>query len=178
MTIAQSEESCVVYGMPKAAIERGYAIRVVGLDVMAQHCRPCAAGAAAKSAVAQCAPGTKELARKLVTRVIWLGRSGRDIAVERGGLYGAVCTSKTQQGRAAGPLSDRGRLRLCAQEPGPHGRELWRAGGRRGRRRPDRHHRVSTAPIPTSCSWISPCRRWKASKRPNGSCSSIRKRAS
>jgi two-component system chemotaxis response regulator CheB len=35
MTIAQSEESCVVYGMPKAAIERGYAIRVVGLDVMA-----------------------------------------------------------------------------------------------------------------------------------------------
>lgn len=35
MTIAQSEESCVVYGMPKAAIERGYAVRVVGLDVMA-----------------------------------------------------------------------------------------------------------------------------------------------
>jgi two-component system chemotaxis response regulator CheB len=35
MTIAQSEESCVVYGMPKAAIERGYAIRVVALDVMA-----------------------------------------------------------------------------------------------------------------------------------------------
>jgi two-component system, chemotaxis family, protein-glutamate methylesterase/glutaminase len=34
MTIAQNEESCVVYGMPKAAIERGYAIRVVGLDVM------------------------------------------------------------------------------------------------------------------------------------------------
>jgi chemotaxis response regulator CheB len=35
MTIAQNEESCVVYGMPKAAIERGYAIRVVGLDIMA-----------------------------------------------------------------------------------------------------------------------------------------------
>jgi two-component system chemotaxis response regulator CheB len=34
MTIAQSEESCVVYGMPKVAIERGYAIRVVGLDGM------------------------------------------------------------------------------------------------------------------------------------------------
>jgi two-component system chemotaxis response regulator CheB len=34
MTIAQSEESCVVYGMPKAAIERGYATRVVGLDVL------------------------------------------------------------------------------------------------------------------------------------------------
>jgi two-component system, chemotaxis family, protein-glutamate methylesterase/glutaminase len=32
MTIAQSEESCVVYGMPKAAIERGYATRVVALD--------------------------------------------------------------------------------------------------------------------------------------------------
>ena len=35
MTIAQSEESCVVYGMPKAAIERGYATRVVGLDALA-----------------------------------------------------------------------------------------------------------------------------------------------
>jgi two-component system, chemotaxis family, protein-glutamate methylesterase/glutaminase len=35
VTIAQSEESCVVYGMPKAAIERGYALRVVGLDVLA-----------------------------------------------------------------------------------------------------------------------------------------------
>jgi len=34
LTIAQSEESCVVYGMPKAAIERGYATRVVALDVM------------------------------------------------------------------------------------------------------------------------------------------------
>jgi len=34
MTIAQSEESCVVFGMPKAAIERGYAMRVVALDVM------------------------------------------------------------------------------------------------------------------------------------------------
>ncbi|HKI26554.1 MAG TPA: chemotaxis response regulator protein-glutamate methylesterase [Candidatus Sulfotelmatobacter sp.] len=34
MTIAQSEESCVVFGMPKAAIERGYALRVIGLDVM------------------------------------------------------------------------------------------------------------------------------------------------
>jgi two-component system, chemotaxis family, protein-glutamate methylesterase/glutaminase len=34
MTIAQNEETCVVYGMPKAAIERGYAIRVVGLEAM------------------------------------------------------------------------------------------------------------------------------------------------
>jgi two-component system chemotaxis response regulator CheB len=32
MTIAQSEDSCVVYGMPKAAIERGYATRVITLD--------------------------------------------------------------------------------------------------------------------------------------------------
>lgn len=34
MTIAQSEESCVVFGMPKAAIERGYVVRVVGLDII------------------------------------------------------------------------------------------------------------------------------------------------
>ena len=35
MTIAQNEESCVVYGMPKAAVERGYALRVVALDALA-----------------------------------------------------------------------------------------------------------------------------------------------
>jgi two-component system chemotaxis response regulator CheB len=35
MTIAQNEESCVVYGMPKAGIERGFALRVVGLEMMA-----------------------------------------------------------------------------------------------------------------------------------------------
>jgi two-component system chemotaxis response regulator CheB len=35
MTIAQNEESCVVYGMPKAGIERGHAIRIVGLEAMA-----------------------------------------------------------------------------------------------------------------------------------------------
>jgi len=34
-TIAQSEESCVVFGMPKAAIERGYASRVVALEALA-----------------------------------------------------------------------------------------------------------------------------------------------
>jgi two-component system chemotaxis response regulator CheB len=35
LTLAQSESSCVVYGMPKAAIERGHAMRVVPLDMMA-----------------------------------------------------------------------------------------------------------------------------------------------
>jgi two-component system chemotaxis response regulator CheB len=34
LTIAQSEESCVVFGMPRAAIERGYAIRVVSLEAL------------------------------------------------------------------------------------------------------------------------------------------------
>lgn len=34
LTIAQSEDSCVVYGMPKAATERGYASRVVALDAL------------------------------------------------------------------------------------------------------------------------------------------------
>jgi two-component system chemotaxis response regulator CheB len=38
-TIAQSEESCVVFGMPKAAIERGYAVRVIALDVLANTLR-------------------------------------------------------------------------------------------------------------------------------------------
>ena len=32
LTIAQSEESCVVFGMPKAAIDRGYATRIVHLE--------------------------------------------------------------------------------------------------------------------------------------------------
>ncbi len=35
LTIAQDEESCVVYGMPRAAIERGFAVRVVPLDALA-----------------------------------------------------------------------------------------------------------------------------------------------
>ncbi len=44
LTIAQSEESCVVFGMPKAAIERGFAMRVVALDALAStlanQCNP------------------------------------------------------------------------------------------------------------------------------------------
>ncbi len=35
ITIAQDEASCVVYGMPKVAIERGHAMRVVPLEAMA-----------------------------------------------------------------------------------------------------------------------------------------------
>jgi two-component system, chemotaxis family, protein-glutamate methylesterase/glutaminase len=44
LTIAQSEETCVVFGMPKAAIERGFAARVVALDTLANtltlQCNP------------------------------------------------------------------------------------------------------------------------------------------
>jgi two-component system chemotaxis response regulator CheB len=32
LTMAQNQETCVVYGMPRAAIERGYAMRVVSLQ--------------------------------------------------------------------------------------------------------------------------------------------------
>lgn len=35
LTIAQGEQSCVVFGMPKAAIERGNVMRVVELDALA-----------------------------------------------------------------------------------------------------------------------------------------------
>lgn len=35
MTIAQDEESCVVYGMPKVAVDKGYADRIVTLNDMA-----------------------------------------------------------------------------------------------------------------------------------------------
>ncbi len=35
LTIAQSEASCVVYGMPKAAIERGFASQVLSLEALA-----------------------------------------------------------------------------------------------------------------------------------------------
>ena len=39
MTIAQNEESCVVYGMPKAAIDRGFAFEWSALDAMANTFR-------------------------------------------------------------------------------------------------------------------------------------------
>ncbi|MDR3762713.1 MAG: chemotaxis response regulator protein-glutamate methylesterase [Acidobacteriota bacterium] len=43
-TIAQDEESCVVFGMPRVAIERGYVSRIVSLEsmaaVLAAHCPP------------------------------------------------------------------------------------------------------------------------------------------
>jgi two-component system, chemotaxis family, protein-glutamate methylesterase/glutaminase len=38
-TIAQNEKSCVVFGMPKAAIERGHAMRIVDLRSMANTLR-------------------------------------------------------------------------------------------------------------------------------------------
>ena len=43
-TVAQSEATCVVYGMPKAAIERGYAMRVADLQdlpyILQAQCAP------------------------------------------------------------------------------------------------------------------------------------------
>src|SRR5437667_3168158 len=48
VTIAQSEESCVVYGMPKAAIDRGYVTRIVHLEdlpnTLQAQCTPERAG--------------------------------------------------------------------------------------------------------------------------------------
>ena len=53
ITIAQSEQSCVVFGMPKAAIERGYAMRVVDLDALANTLQAqCRTQGANKSAAA------------------------------------------------------------------------------------------------------------------------------
>ena len=51
LTIAQDEESCVVFGMPKAAIERGHAERVVPLPLLAN------------TLVVQCANGKARTAR-------------------------------------------------------------------------------------------------------------------
>ena len=36
LTLTQSEDSCVVYGMPKSAVERGYSLRSVGLKELPQ----------------------------------------------------------------------------------------------------------------------------------------------
>jgi len=52
LTIAQDEQSCVVFGMPKAAIERGFAQRVVSLEMMAN------------TLVAQCAAEQHRMAAK------------------------------------------------------------------------------------------------------------------
>ena len=53
LTIAQSEQSCIVFGMPKAAIERGHAMRIVDLEGIASalqaQCLPGKTAAAAKS---------------------------------------------------------------------------------------------------------------------------------
>ena len=83
MTIAQSEESCVVYGMPKAAIERGYAMRVVGLEGMGAALQAvCGRSPASKTG----SIGRTSARRKLglgrhvpVTRVIWFGTGQRDM---------------------------------------------------------------------------------------------------
>ena len=52
MTVAQSEDSCTVFGMPKVAIERGHAMRVVPLDMLANtlaiQCNPERIGRAVK----------------------------------------------------------------------------------------------------------------------------------
>ena len=43
-TVAQSQETCVVFGMPKAAIERGYAMRIADLqelpNILQTQCEP------------------------------------------------------------------------------------------------------------------------------------------
>ena len=82
MTIAQSEESCVVYGMPKAAIERGYAVRVVGLDVMAATLQAICGRNAVRCGIRR----PRSTRRKLeigqanpVTSVIWPGHAGHDM---------------------------------------------------------------------------------------------------
>ncbi len=53
MTVAQDEESCVVFGMPRAAIDRGSVVRVVPLDALAN------------TLVAQCGERSRALAGKV-----------------------------------------------------------------------------------------------------------------
>lgn len=52
VTIAQGEQSCIVFGMPKAAIDRGHATRVVELEALASTLQ------------AQCLPGKTAAASK------------------------------------------------------------------------------------------------------------------
>jgi len=56
LTIAQAEESCVVYGMPRAAVERGHAMRVISLEAMANtlqaQCRDKSQATRSQAAVA------------------------------------------------------------------------------------------------------------------------------
>jgi len=51
LTIAQGEQSCIVFGMPKVAIERGHAMRVIELEAMAStlqaQCLPSKSASAA-----------------------------------------------------------------------------------------------------------------------------------
>jgi two-component system chemotaxis response regulator CheB len=52
MTLTQSEDSCVVYGMPRVAMERGYSLRSVGLKEMPQVLQSLAEPERGKSAAA------------------------------------------------------------------------------------------------------------------------------
>ena len=55
MTLAQDEQSCIVFGMPKAAIERGHVMRVVPLDALAN------------TLIAQCAPERRAQAAEVTS---------------------------------------------------------------------------------------------------------------
>ena len=52
LTLTQSEDSCVVYGMPKSAVERGYSLRTVGLKEIPQILQLLAEPERGKSAAA------------------------------------------------------------------------------------------------------------------------------
>jgi two-component system chemotaxis response regulator CheB len=65
-TVAQSQETCVVFGMPKAAIERGYAMRIADLQDLPSVLQ------------AQCAPdrGRGDIARGDTPDVKWATGAG------------------------------------------------------------------------------------------------------
>jgi two-component system chemotaxis response regulator CheB len=52
MTLTQSEDSCVVYGMPKVAVERGYSTRVVTLQGLSKVLRELSEQESGRSAAA------------------------------------------------------------------------------------------------------------------------------